>query len=258
MNYLLLHKRPRAGFLHAFVGAAIVAVAVFLLQWLAPNMFAPLVVRIAEPFFFTEASVARATEGITIFFRSRTALAAENAAFKEALATARAENEFIQAISAVQKDGDVFPRTGENTITAPVLSRPRWSAYDSLIIGAGAADGVEVGMRAFSSGFVIGKVAEVEGSTASVSLYSTPERKVVAQIAGKFPTELAGSGGGTFEAIVPREIPASPGDGAFAHDISPKLFAIVDAVGDAGEGTAKICLRLPVNIFELRTVEVEM
>ncbi|OHA27896.1 MAG: hypothetical protein A3C08_00150 [Candidatus Taylorbacteria bacterium RIFCSPHIGHO2_02_FULL_47_18] len=258
MNYLLWHKRTRAGLLRALGGATVAVVAIFFLQWLAPHMLAPFAVRIAEPFFFVEASISSAGEGISAFFRSRAGLASENAALKEALADARAENEFMKAISAVQKDGAVFSGVGENTIIASILSRPRWSAYDTLIIGAGVAGGVEVGMRAFASGFVIGEVVEVGSRTASVFLYSTPDRKVVAQIAGKFPTELAGSGGGTFEAIVPRGLPVSVGDGAFAHDISPKLFAIVDAVAESGEGTAKIYLRLPINIFELRTVEVGM
>ena len=256
MNYLLRHKRPRADLLRAFSSAAIVVVAVFLLQWLAPNAFAPLAARIAAPFFSAEASIARAAEGVTAFFRSCAALAAENAALKSALSYARAENEFLKTISSVQKDASIFLDAGENTITAAVLSRPRWSVYDTLIIDAGATDGVEVGMKVFASGFVIGEISEVENHTAFVSLYSTPGRKVVAQIAGKFPTELVGSGGGTFETIIPHGLPVSVGDGAFAPDISPKLFAIVEAVADSGEGTARIYLRLPVNIFELHAMEV--
>lgn len=255
MNFLLPRNKPRRAFLGAFGSVGIFALAIFLLQWLAPNVFAPVAARIAEPLFYIRDSAAVGLASLGSFFSTRAALSEENTALTDELARAKTENEFLKSVSAVSNE-ILQPQSADGVVIVAVLSRPRWSAYDTLIVGAGYDDGVHTGMPVSASGFVIGEIAEVYAGTSLVSLYSTPGKKTNAQIAGKFPVELIGSGGGTFEAEIAKDIPVSVGDGAFAASISPKLFAVVDAIEPAGEGANKIFFRLPVNIFELRTVEV--
>ncbi|TSC85159.1 MAG: hypothetical protein G01um101417_26 [Parcubacteria group bacterium Gr01-1014_17] len=255
MNFLLQRKKSRAAYFHAFTGAAVFALTIFVLQWLAPNISSPIASGIAEPLFYARDSALTASAPIGAFFSSRAALSDEIAALEEDLARVKSENEFLRSISAVPDEILQQPSTNV-VLVAAVLSRPRWSVYDTLIIGAGYDDGVHIGMPVSTFGFVIGEVAEVRGATSLVSLYSTAGKKTITQISGKFPVELVGNGGGTFEAEIAKDIPISVGDGAFAVSISPKLFAIVDAIMEAGEGVSKLYLRLPVNIFELRMVEV--
>lgn len=259
MNFLLPRNRPRVAFLRAFGGALSFAAAIFFLQWLAPNLFAPVAMSIARPLFFARDSAATGLASLGAFFSSKTALSEENSALTDALSRAHAENEFLKALSSMngqQESAAPAPKPDRNTLIVAVLARPRWSAYDTLLIGAGAADGIVAGARVFANGFVIGEVAEIQNHHALVSLYSTAGKKVVAQISGRFPVEIVGSGGGTFEAFVPSNAPVSAGDGAFASGISSQLFAVVDTVTSANEGTSKLYLRLPVNIFELHTVEI--
>lgn len=255
MNFLLQRKKPRAAFLLAFTGAVVFVLAIFVLQWLAPNLFAPIAAGIARPLFFARDSAAMEFASLGSFFSTRAALSGELVKLTDELARAKMENEFLKSISTVPNE-ILQPQSANGVVIAAVLSRPRWSAYDTLIVGAGYDDGIHIGMQVSASGFVIGEVAEVRGSTSLVSLYSTAGKKTIAQVSGKIPVELIGSGGGTFEAEVARDIPITVGDGAFATGISTKLFAIADAVEPAGEGANKIFFRLPVNIFELRTVKV--
>lgn len=256
MNFLLPRNKPRRAFLGAFGSAGIFALVIFLLQWLAPNAFAPVAARIAEPLFYMRDSAVVGLASLGSFFSTHAALSEENTALADELARAKTENEFLKSISAVPEGTLQSLNAREGVLIAAVLARPRWSAYDTIIIGAGYDDGVHTGMPVSASGFVIGEIAEVYAGTSLVSLYSTAGKKTVAQIAGKFPVELIGSGGGTFEAEIAKDVPVSVGDGAFAASISPKLFTVVDAVEPASEGAVKIFFRLPVNIFELRTVEI--
>lgn len=256
MNFLLLRNKPRRAFFGMFGSAGIFALAIFALQWLAPNVFAPVAVRIAEPLFYIRNSAAMELASLGSFFSARAALSGEIAVLTDELARAKTENEFLKAISAVP-EGTLQPLNArEGVLIAVVLARPRWSAYDTIVIGAGYDDGVHTGLPVSAFGFVIGEIVEVYAGTSLVSLYSTAGKKTVAQISGKFPVEMVGSGGGTFEAEIAKNVPVFVGDGAFAASISPKLFAVVDAVGPAGEGANKIFFRLPVNIFELRTIEI--
>lgn len=255
MNFLLQRKKPRKAFLRALIGAIAFTLVIFILQWFAPNIFSPIAAGIAESLFYARASFLSASASMGAFFSSHSTLSDEIAGLTEALARAKAENEFLKSISAISSNV-LKPQSTEGVVMAAVLSRPRWSAYDTLIIGAGYNDGIHIGMHISASGFVIGEVAEVHGSTSLVSLYSTADKKTIAQISGTIPVEMVGSGGGTFEAEVAKDVPVSVGDGAFATSISPKLFAVVDAITDASEDAVKIFFRLPVNIFELRTVEV--
>jgi len=80
-------------------------------------------------------------------------------------------------------------------------------------------------------------------------------RETPAHLSGTFPITLIGAGGGSFEATLPRETPVAIGDGAFAFD-SARAFAVVGALTPEGEGVLKVYLRLPLNIFEVRTVLV--
>lgn len=148
------------------------------------------------------------------------------------------------------------PAISETTGEIPILSRPRWSAYDTFVIGAGASEGISVGDKISSGEFILGEAAEVYERTSLVLLYSTAGKKIEALISGRFPVELVGSGGGTFTADIAVGAPVAEGDKILAQGTNPYVFAVAEAVEDLGGGSAKLYARLPVNIFELRGVEI--
>lgn len=96
---------------------------------------------------------------------------------------------------------------------ARVLSAPPRTQYDTLLIAAGAGDGVLVGDRASVEGFVVGVVTRVSQSSALVELYSSPGAMHDARIGNtEGVVEALGIGGGALEATVPGEIKVERGD----------------------------------------------
>ncbi len=240
MNYLLSHNRRRSPVPASLIAALAAAgmLAFFAIEWLTPQALSGAASRVAAPLWRIRAA----------------AFGSDRAALADELARVRAENAFLRAFAAAQVPPALENEVG--TLIVPVLARPRWSAYDTLVVGAGYGDGVHVGARVSASGFALGEVVEVRGDSSLVSLYSTAGKTVVAQIAGTAPIELVGVGGGAFEALAAVGLPVAAGDGAFVPSLASSLFAVVDATVGAGEGVQKIHLRLPVNIFELRMVTV--
>jgi hypothetical protein len=139
----------------------------------------------------------------------------------------------------------------------PILSRPRWSAYDTFVIGAGSSERMNVGDKIFSEKFILGEITEVYEHTSLVSLYSTAGKEINAQVSGKFPVTLFGNGGGTFVSDIASGTPVADGDGIFFNEMPESVFAVVESVVDTGDGTTKVYSRLPVNIFEINSVEVK-
>lgn len=241
MNFLHLRKRSRLP-IGGLVTAAIFFVILAFVQYFTPNFLASAVARVALPLLSARAA----------FYE---AWSSENAPQAE-IEQLRSENESLRALTQANISAKDTTTDTEHRFIAPVLARPRWSVYDTLFLGAGETQGVAVGMHIFAFGFVVGEIAEAYAYSSLATLYSTPGKVVPAQISGTMPVELVGTGGGSFEASVAEGAPVRAGDGAFAPGLSPHLFAIVEAVEEGNEGVLKVHLRLPVNIFELRAVEI--
>lgn len=240
MNFLRPHKT-----LHRRLGGVFATLFFFavlgLVQYLAPNLLGNVATRAALPLLSARVAFRTAWN--------------EGDAEQSEITRLRAENSFLYAL--VQADVDERPADAlPQGLLAPVLARPRWSAYDTLLVGAGETQGIASGMRISAHGFVIGEITEVYADSSRAVLYSTAGRRITAQLAGTLPVELVGTGGGTFEASIAEGAPVRAGDGAFDPRLSPRLFAIVDAVADNGEGGLTVRLRLPVNPFELDAVEI--
>lgn len=242
MNFLHLRETFRGGGGGAL--AVLLFFAVFLVvQYYAPNFLVPIAARAALPLLSARAA-----------FREVWANSVERAARRE-LAALRIEHAYLTALVQANVPTTSGAETGRG-ITASILAQPRWSAYDTLLLGAGTIQGVAVGMRVRADGFVVGEIAETYHDSSLAILYSTAGKKVTAQIAGTIPVELIGAGGGAFTVSIAESAPVRAGDGAFVPGLSPRLFAIVDAVTAGSESTLTVRLRLPVNLFELRTVEI--
>lgn len=145
-------------------------------------------------------------------------------------------------------------------ILSAVLAKPNRSPYDTLIIDVGSNNDIREGAHVFASGNVpIGQVTTVHDMTSVVTLYSSPEHTFDAELSSSNTTVvLTGRGGGNFEMSIPLELNAEKDSFVVIPGIHPLVVAIVeDIISKPTDPLKRILLRSPVNIAELKWVQVE-
>lgn len=146
----------------------------------------------------------------------------------------------------------------DDRVVANILAGPNQSVYDTLVIDAGAEEGISVGdMVAYANSGVVGEIVEVSAVSAKVKLYSSPgEQNMVLIGPHAIPVTALGRGMGNFEAKVPQDSAIAIGDTA----LSPKgnlIFGTISLIEEKpAEPFKRIFLRVPFNITEIRSVEV--
>ena len=148
----------------------------------------------------------------------------------------------------------------ETALAAAVLVRPNLSPYDTLVIDAGAAQGIEAGARVFAAPDVpLGVIGRVFSKTAVVELFSTPGARTAVRIGTQgLQVEAEGQGGGNFVARVPQGVEILPGESVILPGISPELFAIVEQVtAEPSDPYQLVRFKNPVNLYELSYVLIE-
>jgi cell shape-determining protein MreC len=154
-----------------------------------------------------------------------------------------------------------------SVILSAILAKPNQSPYDILLIDAGMAQGIKAGDTVFALGNVpIGRVDIVYDSSAKVVLFSNPGEKTevvispvsAGQAGQNIFMQLVGRGGGNFEMIMPKDFILQKGDQAVLPGINPYVLAIAQTIiSDPRDPFTKALLTSPVNIQELKFVEVE-
>ncbi len=169
----------------------------------------------------------------------------------------------------------------KNMILSAILTKPNQSLYDTLVIDAGAKQGIKTGDIVFTLGHgptgealgtvPIGRVSTVYGSSSKVTLFSSSGEKtniVISSESARSPDtsetgknifmEIVGRGGGNFEMILPEDFRPAKGDQAVLPGIFPYVLGIVETIiSDPRSSFVKALLVSPVNIQELKFVEVE-
>lgn len=147
-----------------------------------------------------------------------------------------------------------------NTITARVTGKPGRSLFNTLVIDRGSRDGIEVGdLVVTEKTIALGQVASTTIGTATVTLFSGPQFQDLLTIAGQegvtVPAE--GVGSGNFEIHIPREIEVVEGGLLVLPENPLMVVGIIKSIKfDPRDPFQKILARTPVNIQELRFVEV--
>jgi rod shape-determining protein MreC len=150
--------------------------------------------------------------------------------------------------------------TKNNFILGTVLVKPNRSPYDTIIIDIGSSVGLVEGEQVFVSGEIpIGEIVKVYENTSLVMLYSNPDQKTEAIISGSNATvELIGRGAGNFEMIVPLDLATEKGTNVVLPSLNSKIIAVIESVlSNQTDSVKKVLLRSPVNIFQLKWVEVK-
>lgn len=149
---------------------------------------------------------------------ARAALATQNEQLAEENAVLLAQNNDLTALEHVP--------AASPGVAAGVLARPPESPYDTLVVAAGAAAGLEEGDVAYAaSGIPLGVVERVSASAASITLLSASGMKNDAWLGAlRAPITLFGTGGGTFIAEAPKN--ASTTIGTIVYIAGPGALPI--------------------------------
>lgn len=147
----------------------------------------------------------------------------------------------------------------EEFILGTILTKPNRSPYDTIVIDIGSNHNIKVGQKVFANIFTpIGRVFEVYATTSLIKLYSTPGEVTEAQIEGSNASvELVGRGGGNFEIMIPADMDVISGTNVIIPNINSYILAIVaDVVSDPRDPLKRVILRSPVNIQDLKWVQI--
>lgn len=154
----------------------------------------------------------------------------------------------------------ILGRTGEGELLLThVLSVPHNSLYRSIIVDVGVLDGVEANSVVVSDGVLaVGKIIDVFDKTSTIQPFSINgvETPMILE-KGFLPVVAVGEGGNQVSFNVPRDQKVLEGDILLYPGGQNYISAIVERVDfDARDSEKKILARLPVNINELRWLEI--
>ena len=207
----------------------------------------------------------------------------ENESLKSQLNESSAKmSNYNSVVDENDKIKEILGRKTEtaNMILAGILSKPNQSIYGTFIIDAGLDQGITLGQKVFAFGDVpIGRIAEAYGNSSKVILFSNPGEKTEVsvslvpasseaysseayrskrQVSRDVFMEAVGRGGGNFEMILPRDFVVQAGAEVVLPGITPYVLGTVQTIiSDPRDAFQKALLASPVNIQELKFVEVE-
>lgn len=245
-----------------FVALALFAAALALL-FLAPRGLATFALDASGPLLRVERGARSGFAAAAGYFRSKSSLAAENAALRSDLAAAQGQ---ALLLDAYKKENDalralVGRSSSRKIVLAAVLAKPPRSAYDTLLLDAGTAEGVAPGDLVFSDDTVIGKIAEAGKDDSKAVLFSTPGQKLAASLpaaGGSVNLDLSGRGAGNFIGDLPKGVNVTTGDAVRLPGLAMQIIGAVFATESTpSDSFQTILVKSPVNVSLLDWVEVE-
>lgn len=206
------------------------------------------------------AAAASATESVESsgFFSSRETLAEENALLRSELSERAylvVENELLQAENEALREQLALDAEMPVAV-ARVLSSPSASPYATLVVQAGAVNGVRVGDLVVAGNSVaLGHVIEAGAGTALVQLAFAPGAETEGLLGGTAIVPVSGRGGQGV-AHVPRDIAVAEGDVVFLPG-TPYALGVVGSISlrDA-DAYQTVRIALPESLADIRFVQV--
>ena len=270
MNYLLNKKIKRKKIFKISICVVVFFVLIYFrmgiwngLSYISYEVFRPILIlgnNIGEKFKNTSS-----------YFAFKNSLYLENQNLKSQISESQADRANYDSVVMENVNlKEILGRKNEKAVVvlATILSRPNQNIYDTLIIDAGIREGIKIGDKVFAKGNVpIGRIDLVYDNSSKVILYSNSLERTqavvshatVGQVGGDIFLELIGRGGGNFEMILPRDFVLQKDDQVLMPGLNPYVLAIVETViSDPRDPFTKALLRSPVNVWELKFVEVEV
>lgn len=218
---------------------------------------------IGRPLWKTENTLIDSADSISYIVRSKSSVFSENESLKKENADLNTQMIDYNLLKSENENlKGLFNRVPANQtlMLSAVLSKPNRSPYDTLVIDIGNDNGVVEGSQVFANGDIpIGQIESVHNKTSVVTLYSSPSYNLDAELSNTNNTiVLIGRGGGNFEMSIPVELNVQKGDLAVLPGLHSSPVAIVqDIISSPTDPLKKVLLQSPVNIQELKWVEVE-
>lgn len=275
MSYLLDKQLKRQKYLKIFLGLLILFFLIFFrtsifngLSYLAHGIFRPIAIG--------GNAIGKGIRNTSAIFHTRKTLQTENDQLRANLS--EQENRIANYNSLLAENNQLKEILGRKPeamkiILAGILSKPNHSPYDTLIIDVGTNQGIIASQRVFALGNIpIGYVAETYANSSKIILYSSPGEKIevvitgqparnadsIATAGGDAFMQVIGRGGGNFEMILPRDFVIENGAEVNLPGITSYLLAkVATIISDPRDSFQKALLVSPVNIQELKFVEVE-
>lgn len=242
----------------AFIVALVLVVCLVVI--VGRTMWSGVLWRVVAPIAYWQPFAA-----VTAQFSTKAYLVQENERLRIALASTTAMLEDRTVLLSENKMlKEKFGRdTSTRSVLAGVLQRPPATPYDTLVIDAGSNLGITHGSLVSAGGStIIGEVSEVGVTAARVTLYSAPGQSyqgllLETQDHKTVPVHVEGRGAGTMITEVPASTNAKPGDSIILPTVAGGLMSrVVGVRGSAKDSFQTLYLRAPINMQELRFVEV--
>ncbi|MEK7471244.1 MAG: rod shape-determining protein MreC [Patescibacteria group bacterium] len=271
MSYLLDKKIQRRKIFKIVLGI-IALIILFYFSSSIFNIFSYIGQGIFRPVLVVGRNVGEKFKSLGSYFISKSSLFLQNQKLQEDVAFNNARNSNYDSVVAENASlKEILSRKNEKTkmMLAAILVKSNQSVYDTLVIDVGTVHGIKTENTVFAFGNIpIGRVDTVYDNSSKVILFSNAGEKTQAIIsfghsltgeAGKDVfVELVGRGGGNFEMILPRDFILQKGDQVVMPGINPYVLAeVVTIISDPRDPFIKALLTSPVNIQELKFVEVE-
>ena len=218
---------------------SLIVLFIFIIYFLFPNFLPKIMYTIISPFWSGDNTITQDQNMISLDLHNAT------------ISELQKENEDLKNI--LHRNASSSPM-----ILAHIVKKPPFTAYDSYIVDIGK-NNVQTGYKVYALGNVlIGEVVEVNGVFAKVKLYSSYGEKFTALIGKNHIQAIAtGNGGGTFEAVLPKDVKISLGDVVTVPDMNNSVFGIVrDITVDPARAFTTILFSQPVNIYEQKWVQI--
>jgi cell shape-determining protein MreC len=245
-------------------GAVIIAVLILIVIFRAPvgRGFSAFAHGVAWPFLKAKEAMRGEFSKLGTDFASKESLALENDALKKQLKDAQLANlerDILFNDNVALRQALGRGAIDRNMIAGVILSKPNASPYDTLIIDIGTSDGLASGDMVFADNTVpIGTIDSVYGKSALVKLFSTSGLVTKVVTHGGIYIDATGQGGGNFQVTLPRDVAIAEGNTLSLPNLVPEVLATVTKiVSDPRDPFQKILAISPVNIQELKFVEVE-
>jgi cell shape-determining protein MreC len=198
------------------------------------------------------------------FFSSKKYLLIENENLKLQMSLSEAKiSNYNSLLDENDKLKEILGRKKENRnmLVTAILSKPNRSIYDTLIVDVGINQGIAINQKVFALGNTpIGKISETYANSSKVVLYSNPGEKTEVVVTGRNVfLQMVGRGIGNFEIILPKDFYLDNGTEVVLPGITPHVLGtVVKTISDPRDAFVKALLISPINIQNLKFVEVEL
>jgi len=142
---------------------------------------------------------------------------------------------------------------------AHVLTIPNRSFYDTFVIDAGSAEGIQIGQQVYAFDVVaLGTVTSVAEHSSVVTLFSAPAKETSGTAVGNdVAVTLIGRGAGEYEVRMPRDVHFEIGSTIALQSVYPAVIAQVEKImTDPRDPFQKLLAKVPVNLTALKWVIV--